>query len=251
MYSRNSFCSYYPIDSTMHKLNPIIKLINFIIAVLLMILSHSMYLHAFLMLLVFIMTLLTFVPFRYYFNTLWSLRYFYILIAFLCLYFGTTQEVCFVWLMRLTILVEYLNVLAFSTSPSESIYSIEKLLSVFNFLYLPVSYAAVKINSALRLIPFILGVERKTFKAASSRGVDYYHSTIIGRIIAYFKTHSNIGYLIKHKNREIAFNSELSLYDIRRHRTNYRTNRITFNDIFFLLFHIALFLVYFRECGIL
>ena len=251
MYSRNSFGSYYPIDSTMHKLNPIVKLINFILALLLMILSHSIYLHGFLMLLVFIMTLLTFVPFKYYINTLWSLRYFYIIIAFLCLYFDTTQQICFVWLMRLTILVEYLNVLAFSTSPSESIYSIEKVLSVFNFLYLPVSYAAVKINSALRLIPFILGVERKTFKAASSRGVDYYHSTIVGRVIAYFKTHSNIIYLIKLKNREIAFNSELRLFDIRRHRTNYRTNRITFNDIFFMLFHLALFLVYFRECGLL
>ena len=31
MYSRNSFGSYYPISSTIHKLNPIMKLINFII----------------------------------------------------------------------------------------------------------------------------------------------------------------------------------------------------------------------------
>ena len=91
----------------------------------------------------------------------------------------------------------------------------------------------------------------KISKAASSRGVDYYHSTILGRVIAYFKTHSNIGYLIKLKNREIAFNAELRLFDIKRHRTNYRTNRITFNDIFFMLFHLALFLVYFRESGLL
>ena len=82
MYSRNSFGSYYPIDSTMHKLNPIVKLINFLLAILLMILSSSLYLHGFLMLLVFIMTLLTFVPFRYYVNTLWALRYIYIIIAF-------------------------------------------------------------------------------------------------------------------------------------------------------------------------
>ena len=30
MYSRNSFGSYYPVESMIHKLNPVIKIINFV-----------------------------------------------------------------------------------------------------------------------------------------------------------------------------------------------------------------------------
>ena len=71
MYSRNSFGSYYPIDSTIHRLNPIFKLINFIIMILLMILCKSLTIHIFAFLLVLIMLLLSLVPFRYYFDTFW------------------------------------------------------------------------------------------------------------------------------------------------------------------------------------
>ena len=85
MYSRNSFGSFYPVDSSVHRLNPVVKLFNFIIAILLMILSDSLYINLFLFSLVLCMELLSFVPFKYYFRTFWSLRYIYILIVFICI----------------------------------------------------------------------------------------------------------------------------------------------------------------------
>ena len=36
MYSRNSFGSFYPVDSSVHRLNPVVKLLNFIVPILLM-----------------------------------------------------------------------------------------------------------------------------------------------------------------------------------------------------------------------
>ncbi len=251
MYSRNSFGSYYPIDSIIHRLNPVMKLLCFILMVVLLILSNSIYVNAFSLLLVFVMSLLSFVPFKYYFNTFWALRYIYILIAFICAYFGTDLETCVVYLIKLVCIIEYLNILAYTTSPSESIYGIEKFLSLFNFLYLPVSKLAFRINSILRYIPLLLTVEYKALKAASSRGIDYEHSNIITRYGVLFKIHSNVRRLTKFRNRETAFSSSLRLYDIKQYRTNYRTNKVSFNDIFFLLFHIALIATYLVESGIL
>ena len=144
MYSRNSFGSYYPIDSTIHRLNPVIKLVNFIILILLLILCNSLIIHVFALLLLIIMILLSLVPYRYYFDTFWSLRYLYIIIAFLCLYFDKSLELCFVWLIKLVCVVEYLSLIAYTTSPSESAYGIEKFLSLFNFLFLPVSKFSFK-----------------------------------------------------------------------------------------------------------
>ena len=75
MYSRNSFGSYYPIDSSVHRLNPIIKLIDFLIIIFLVIFCNSLYINLFMLGLVIIMMLLSFVPLKFYMNTFWSLSY--------------------------------------------------------------------------------------------------------------------------------------------------------------------------------
>ena len=59
MYSRNSFGSYYPINSLIHRLNSVIKLINFVLAILLICLSTSVYVNSFILMLVIIMILMT------------------------------------------------------------------------------------------------------------------------------------------------------------------------------------------------
>ena len=251
MYSRNSFGSYYPIDSTIHRLNPVIKLVNFIILILLLVLCNSLIIHVFALLLLVIMILLSLVPYRYYFDTFWSLRYLYIIIAFICLYFDKSLEVCFVWLIKLVCVVEYLSLIAYTTSPSESAYGIEKFLSLFNFLFLPVSRFSFKLNSLLRYHPLKLTVEHKTFKIVSSRGFDYYYSNIITRAMLFTRVKGRIKKLIKIRNKEIAFCQQLRLFSLKKYRTNYRTNRVGFNDIFFLLFHLVLIYAYLVDGGLI
>ena len=251
MYSRNSFGSFYPVDSSVHRLNPVVKLFNFIVAILLIILSDSLYINLFLFSLVLCMELLSFVPFKYYFRTFWSLRYIYILILFICAYFRLSITESFIYIIKLITTVEYLNILAFTTSPSESAYGIEKFLSYFNFLYLPITKFAFKINKILRYMPLMLTVEYKTLKAEASRGIDYFHSNMFGRMNAVGTIYRNILTLTKRKSRDIAFASELRLYNMKRYRTNYRTNRVGFYDLFFTVFHLALVYAYLVQRGVM
>ena len=81
MYSRNSFGSYYPIDSAIHKLTPVTKLFLFIFMILVIIITHSWVVNSFLLVFTIIMMFLSYVPIRYYFNTFWSLRYLYLLVV--------------------------------------------------------------------------------------------------------------------------------------------------------------------------
>lgn len=251
MYSRNSFGSYYPVESMIHKLNPVIKIINFVIMIILLILCDSLMIHIFLLLLILIMSLLSMVPFRYYMDTFWSMRYLYIIIAFLCLYFDQTLEVCFMYMIKLLCLVEYVSLLAYTTSPSESAYGIEKFLSFFNFLFLPISKLSFKLNSLLRYHPLYLTVEHKTFKIVSSRGFDYYYSNIINRALLFTRVRGRIKKQMKRKNREIAFCHELKLFSTKKYRTNYSTNKVSFNDIFLLLFHLCLIYAYLVDGGLI
>lgn len=251
MYSRNSFGSFYPVDSSVHRLNPVVKLFNFIVTILLIILSDSLYINLFLFSLVLCMELLSFVPFKYYFRTFWSLRYVYILILFICAYFRLSITESLIYIIKLITVAEYLNILAFTTSPSESAYGIEKFLSYFNFLYLPITKFAFKINKMLRYVPLMLTVEYKTLKAEASRGIDYFHSNMFGRMNAVGTIYRNILALTKRKSRDIAFASELRLYNMKRYRTSYRTNRVGFYDLFFTVFHLALVYSYLVQRGVM
>ncbi len=247
MYSRNSFGSYYPVDSCIHRLNPIIKLINFIITIILLLATSSTHITFFMLVFVLIMMMLSYVPIKYYFNTFYSLRYLYLILAFICAYFKVSLELYLVFVAKIVILVEHLNILAYTTSPSESIYGIEKVLNAFNFLYLNVSKIAFKINQILRYFPLYIAVKYKTIKSSSSRGVTYNNINLFKKISLHF----NIRRLTKLKNKEISEYSELRLFDIKKKRTNYRTNKVGFYDIIFLLFHLMLIYAYVIEEGLI
>ena len=240
MYSRNSFGSYYPVTSLVHKLNPIIKLVNFIIMILLLLLTNSKEIHSFIFIFVLVMVLLSYVPIKYYFNTFYSLRYIYLIIAFICAYLGVDFSTYLVYVSKIVIFVLYLNIIVFTTSPSEMIYSIEKFLDTFNFMNLKVVKAATKINSMLRYYPLYISVKYKTIRAASIRGIQIGFFNIKEKI----RLFKRVRMLTKLKNKEITDSAELRLYDINKHRTNYRTNKVGFYDILFLLFHLLLLYVY-------
>ena len=92
-----------------------------------------------------------------------------------------------------------------------------------------------------------MSVKYKTITASVSRGIIYRKLSILKKI----KLHFNIRRLTKLKSKEILEESKLRLFDIKKKRTNYRSNRISFNDIFFLLFHIGLIIVHLIEVGVI
>lgn len=246
MYSRSSFGSYYPIKSLIHKLNPLIKLINFLLTIIVLILSNSLYIHIFILVYVMLLAFMSLVPFRYYFNTLWFLRYVLIIIGIIMAYMGKSIELYVVYISKIVIFLEYLNILAFTTSPSESVYALERFLSLPNFLYLNVASLAFKIDNLLRYFPLYMSVKYKTISSSVSRGIMYGKLSFIKKI----KLHFNIRRISRYKSKEMLEESELRLFDIKKRRTNYRTNRVSFTDIFFLLFHLLILFAYFVDGGI-
>ncbi len=251
MYSNNSFGNFYPVDSSIHRLNPIIKLINFIIAIILIIFSMSLEVHLFLTALLLIMAILSSVPTRFYFKTFYSLRFLYILIAFFCYSFGLYLNDTIVYLLKLIIIVEYIVIIIYTTSPSELNYGIEKILNIFNIFGFKISGIVVKITNTIRFIPLVITTENKILKSQASRGIDYSNSDIFGRIYALTRAYKNILRLSIERSREIRKNEEIRGFNLRKRRTNYRTNKVGFNDLIFLLFHIIIFASYLIERGYL
>lgn len=251
MQSRTLFGSYYPVVSIVHKLNPIIKLINFLICIITLILTNNLYINIFMFILTIIMMFLSYVPIRFYFKTFYFLRYIYLIIVFVCYYLNINLTDTLVYILKLITIIEYLKIFSYTTSPSETIYAIEKTLSPFNFLYLPLNKIAIKINNILRYIPSLETSKQKILKSLSSRGLDYYHTNIIKKIYITLKIRKNLFLVNKDKNKEIYLCSKYRLYNAKKYRTNYRTNKIGFYDIVFIAFHLLIIISYIKIRGIL
>lgn len=251
MYSRDTFGSYYPVNSIIHRLNPVIKLVDFIIILVLSIICNSTTINLFIFCLVLIMCLMSYVPLKYYLKTFLTFIPLYALIYVIGLVFSLDTNLILGLCLRFNNVFMYLLLLSYTTSPSESVYGIEKFLSLFNFLFLPLSKFAIKINSLLRYYPNALNIENRVKTASSIRGVDYYESSFIGKFYTLEKVNNGKRRIRKINNKEINLSQELRLFSTKRYRTNYRTNKVSFLDIFFLLFHLVLVYAYLVEGGLL
>ncbi len=251
MYSKNSFGNYYPIDSAIHRLNVVVKYINFLLCILLVIGSNSLPIHLFMFSLLIVMMLLSFIPLKFYFNTFYSLRYLYIIIVLICVFLGKNLNLTLVILLKLVIIVEYLNIIIYTTSPSEMNYGIQKILSPFNLFNLNLAGVSNSITNAIRFIPLVTTTEYKILKSQASRGIDYAHSDIVGRCYARCKIFRVTLYQAFRKSKQIKEEAELRLFNTKKFRTNLRYNKVGFYDLIFLAFHILLIVAYVYDRGIL
>ncbi len=251
MYSKDTPGNYYPIDSALHRLNPIVKLLNFIISIGIICFSNSLQIHLLLLSLVFIMCMLSYVPTKFYFNSFYSLRYFYILIVVLCAFFKLDLQTTLVYIFKLIIVIEYLSIIFYTTSRSELNYGIEKVLNVFNFLGLNMAVVANGITNVISFFPTLVNTGKIILKSQSSRGIDYNNSDIVGRLYAIGHIYKDAFRLTLHKMKKIKENAEIRLFNVRKYRTNYKTNRVGFYDLVFFTFHIFIVIALLADKGYL
>ena len=251
MQSNKYFGSYYPIESSIHKLNPIMKFICLFLFLVPMIGSMSLKLHVVIMFFITMLMYTSNVPLKFYFNMIYGLRYIYIIILFFLASKGLTQEEALVTLLKVTSIIEYLALIFYTTSPSELKYGIEKTLNPFNVFNINLSKLSNKIITGIRFFPLLITTEYGVLKNASERGLDYFHSDILARINVLASSFKNTLRLTIEKIKKENFASELKMYQISKFRTNLRTNKIGYIDLLITIIHIIFVASYVIEVGII
>lgn len=251
MYSRNTFGDFYPIESVLHRINPVVKFISFLISIILIVGTNSLELHVFLIVLIFIMMMFSNVPMKFYFNTLYSLRFIWIFLLFFFASLAFSLELCIAYFIKIIVVLEYLNIIIYTTSPSELFYGIESVFLPFNIFYFNLSRLALTIVNIIKFIPLLITTEYKILKTQASRGIDYHHSDIIGKVYAIAHTLKNTLRLCVYKMKKTSEVSKFRMFNIKRKRSNLRVNYVGFYDFIFLAFHIALLIGYIFERGLL
>lgn len=245
------FGSFYPVNSSIHRLNPVIKLICLFMILIPMTGSMDIKLHIVIFFFIIMLMYTSNVPMKFYFNMLYGLRYIYIILLFLLASKGLSLEQAVVIFIKISTFIEYLSLIFYTTSPSELKYGIEKTLNPFNLFNFNLGRLSNKIVGIINFFPLLFTTEHEVLKSAAARGLDYYHSDILAKINVVLSSFKNTLRLTFEKIHNIKFASELRMYSVTKFRTNLRTNKVGFFDIMLILVHLIFIMSYIKEVGLI
>lgn len=231
---------YYSINSPMHSLNPIIKIISTLLFVISVFFADTLTSNLGLFFIITFMTVSSKVPSSVYFKTLKSLRGLLIALFIINIIMGVGVKETAIILVRLIFIVIYTSMLTLTTSPTEITYGLEKVFSPLKIIKIPVNKMALSLSLAIRFIPTILDQADKILKSQASRGIDYNNSKIKGKFMALNAMLYPMFILSIKRADDLADAMEVRLFSINSKRTNYRINKVKIFDILVLLLHIGI-----------
>lgn len=231
---------YYSINSPMHSLNPIIKIISTLLFVISVFFADTLTSNLGLFFIITFMTVSSKVPSSVYFKTLKSLRGLLIALFIINIIMGVGVKETAIIVVRLIFIVIYTSMLTLTTSPTEITYGLEKVFSPLKIIKIPVNKMALSLSLAIRFIPTILDQADKILKSQASRGIDYNNSKIKGKFMALNAMLYPMFILSIKRADDLADAMEVRLFSINSKRTNYRINKVKIFDILVLLLHIGI-----------
>ncbi|OPJ54862.1 energy-coupling factor transporter transmembrane component T family protein [Alkalithermobacter paradoxus] len=187
---------YYPTNSTVHKLDPRVKILGTFMFMASLFIIESFYLY--LLVLAFLGSILKLskIPVRYILKGLRPLM-FILLFTLLINAFMTPGKIIYsigpasisqeglrqgiFMAVRLIFLITGTSILTLATSPIELTDGIEKLLNPFKKIGVPAHELAMMMTIALRFIPTLLDETDKIMKAQMARGADFESKNILNR----------------------------------------------------------------------
>lgn len=238
---------YYPINSLVHKMNPLAKIICVLLFVIMSFFTFDLRFNALLLVLLMLMICNTKVPFDIFFKTILSIKWLLLFILMINLVVGSNLEVTIITMFRLIFVVLYTSILTLTTPPTEITYGLEKLFSPLKIIGIPVNKMALSISLALRFIPTIIDQGNKIIKSQASRGIDYYNSNLKGKILSIKSLIIPMFVLSIRKADDLADSMEVRLYNVNNKRINFRQNKWHFYDTFLVLMHLGLFILIMKE----
>ena len=238
---------YYPINSLVHKMNPLAKIICVLLFIVMIFLTFDIRFNIVMSILLILMLFNTKIPANIYIKTVFSIKWLLLFILIVNIIVGSSLQVTIITVLRLIYIVLYTSILTLTTPPTEITYGLEKLFSPLRLIGVPVNKMALSISLALRFIPTIIDQGNKIIKSQASRGIDYYNYNFKDKLLALKSLVIPMFVLSFKKADDLADAMEVRLYNVNSRRTNFRQNKWRFYDTFIVLMHLGLFILIVKE----
>lgn len=234
---------YIPVNSkihVMHSTSKIICLLLFLAALLI----DNILLLILLSILTLVMMLLSKVKLSLYFKSISSLKVLFIFLIIITFIFNDSWYVTLTTIVKIILGLLYTMILTYTTSKSEITDGLERVFRPLSIIKIPVKKLALTLTLALRFIPTIFEQTEKIMKSQASRGVDFKHTNLKGKIIAISSMIVPMFILSTKKAEVVADVMEVRLYNLKTRRTNYRFNKWHGFDENIVMIHIGLLLFF-------
>ncbi|HPF83239.1 MAG TPA: energy-coupling factor transporter transmembrane protein EcfT, partial [Bacilli bacterium] len=222
--------NYYPINSKIHSMNPVSKLLCTIIFIAMTFICKDIRLMLLLSFLCVLMIEMAHLPRMIYLKTFSSIKFLIVFLIIIYYFVGTDLESIINMILRLYVIVLYTTMVTLTTPPNEITYGLQIVMTPLKLIGIPVNKIALSISLALRFIPTIIDQGNKIMKSQASRGIDYYASNVSGKILAIKSMLLPMFILTIRRADALAEAMQIRLYNINGRRTNFRINKWGFFD---------------------
>jgi len=236
----NNIAKYYPIESRIHSLHPISKIICTLLFIVMNFLTFNLKFNILIGILLFITILNTNIPVKMYIKPVIGIKWLLLFILIINIIFKTDLIITVITLLRIIYIILYASVLIFTTTPNEITFGLQKLFYPLKLVGVPINRMALSISLALRFIPTIIEQGNRILKSQASRGIDYYNITFKEKIFLIKSLIISIFSSSINKADELALAMEIRLYDIDGKRTYFRKNNWQIYDTFLSLVHLLM-----------
>ncbi len=188
---------YYPVKSLVHSLDPRVKIVLLVMALVTVFMPENMLLYIPIAAFILLATRLSNVPFKLLIKGIKPLRFILIFTVVLNVFFLPGETVWLEWQfiritkeavltaimfgIRLVLLVMFSSLLTLTTAPVALTDGLERLLSPLAKIRFPAHEMAMMMTIALRFIPTLLEEADKIMKAQSARGADFESGNLMAR----------------------------------------------------------------------
>lgn len=233
---------YYQVDSVVHKLNPIFKIISLIIMI-----TSIFFIDSYVDIIMLVSYLLLSIAYsniniKIYLKNIKGIKIFLLFILIIDLIFFININKIVFDLFKIIFIILYSSLLTYTTVITEITYGIETLLKPLNRI-IPTSDIATTITLAIRYIPSLTHEADRIIKAQKLRGINFDSSNFKERIISISGVLLPMFAISLKKAERTADIMDIRLYNYGKSKTNYRKNNWQIIDTLLLILNILILII--------
>lgn len=235
------FGKYYNVESAVHNMNALFKIICLSIYCILLFLIQDMFLIILMSILLIILLSFSNINYIYYLKTLKIILPLIIFLIIINLIFNISLMHTVISIIKLILIILYSSLISFSTSLKDINEALKKVLYPLRIFGIDSNKVAFSIGLSIRFIPIVLEQSKKVMKAQASRGLDYKNGDIIEKIKSLKSIVIPMFILSFKRSDSIADVMELRLYKFDNKSTKISINDL---DVLLLVSHIMLIMLF-------
>ena len=232
---------FYNIESDIHKLTSLSKLINLIIFVISILLVKSMNILFILLTFEFILIMTSNIPFKVILKNILSIKYLIIVILIVNVISGVSLNNSIILILKTVGIISYSSLFVLTTSHNDIVKGLNQFLYPLSYIGVNVEVISLIISLAIMFIPLTIDEANRILKNLKIRGLSV-DSTLGEKIFGLKSLIIPLFLMSIKKSDNIA-----EMMEIKKYRLNgknvYRKSNWTYLDTLLVVIHVIIFVV--------